>query len=467
MNNMQGKILIVDPIATNRIVLKVKLSASYYNVVQAGSIAEAQNQIEKSGADIVITANQFSDGNACDLINVLRDELKFTDIPVIAIDSENDPKVRVALLSMGVEAILSTPVDETLLLARLRSLTRTRASSSEWRFHEDTSRALGFAEEANVFQKTGRVTLVARDPSEHEVMRNQLMQIPSITVNRAPIGDALDYLASAPSHAAPDIFILIVTPENHQNILQLLATIRSNAQTRHCGVLIVQTEPDAEIGARALDLGANDLISFETSIDELTLRLDALLQHKQVGDQLRATVRSGLKAAVHDPLTGLHNRRYAMPQLNTIAKLSTQSDKPYAVMVADMDHFKRINDTYGHAAGDAVLVETANRLRENLRAVDLIARIGGEEFLIVLPGASLKSARTAARRLCDLISEKPFDLPTGHPPIQATISIGLTIGGAETTGEDTAHLLLDQADRALYRAKNQGRNCVQLNRPAA
>lgn len=123
---------------------------------------------------------------------------------------------------------------------------------------------------------------------------------------------------------------------------------------------------------------------------------------------MHGNVHNGLEAPVSDLLTGRHNRRYAKPQLDRIIEHANFTGDPFAVMIADMNHFKLINDSHGHALGDAVLVETAKRLGEILRAVDMIARIGGEEFLIVMPGAPLKDAQGAARRLCHLIGDKPF-----------------------------------------------------------
>jgi two-component system cell cycle response regulator len=192
-----------------------------------------------------------------------------------------------------------------------------------------------------------------------------------------------------------------------------------------------------------------------------------------VADQLRATVRTGLKAAVSDPLTGLHNRRYAMPHLARVAEHAAATGRSFAVMVADLDHFKQINDLYGHSAGDAVLVEAARRLRENLRGVDLVARIGGEEFLIVMPATPLSEARIAASRLCRKIGSEGFVVPGVKYPIEVTVSIGVTMGGMHNlkgvgTGSQDANTLLDAADKALYEAKMHGRNQVNMaTRPAA
>jgi len=228
---------------------------------------------------------------------------------------------------------------------------------------------------------------------------------------------------------------------------------------------MLQEHPDDEIAARALDLGADALMQSVFEPAEVTLRLKALLLRKRKNDQLRATVRTGLQAALSDQLTGLHNRRYALPHLARVAQRARQGGRGFAVMIADLDHFKRVNDVYGHAAGDAVLVQVAERLRENVRGIDMIARYGGEEFMIVLPGIDLPGARHAARRLCRLISDVPFGLPGGQQ-LSITISIGLAIGAAGAdNGDGTA--LIDEADRALYRAKTKGRNCVRLSRPAA
>jgi two-component system cell cycle response regulator len=134
-------------------------------------------------------------------------------------------------------------------------------------------------------------------------------------------------------------------------------------------------------------------------------------------------------------------------------------------MVADLDHFKRINDSLGHITGDAVLRAVAQRIRDRLRGEDMVARIGGEEFLIVMPDTDFAAALPAAERLCRAIADAPVLPGPDQPPVDVTISIGVAIGGGRTAG--TIHGLIEDADRALYRAKAQGRNTVDVVRPAA
>ncbi|MCK0121682.1 diguanylate cyclase [Loktanella sp. F6476L] len=217
----------------------------------------------------------------------------------------------------------------------------------------------------------------------------------------------------------------------------------------------------------ALDLGADDVITTSVASDELGIRCVALARRKRQQEQLRTTVRDGLKAAVTDPLTGLYNRRYATPYLTEIAKQSKKTGQEFAVMMIDIDHFKAINDTHGHAAGDAVLVELADRLRNNLRAIDLIARVGGEEFLVALPHSTPEQAQTAANRLCRLVNQKHFSVGANRHPLRVTISVGVAVGGVESTDIIGADDMCHQADGALYVAKSSGRDRVSLTHSAA
>jgi two-component system cell cycle response regulator len=150
-----------------------------------------------------------------------------------------------------------------------------------------------------------------------------------------------------------------------------------------------------------------------------------------------------------------------------IAKQSQKTGQELAVMMIEIDHFKAINDTHGHAAGDAVLVELAERLRNNLRAIDLIARVGGEEFLVALPHSTAEQAQTAANRLCRLVNQKHFYVGSKRSPLRVTISVGVAVGCAENTDIICADDMCHQADDALYIAKSSGRDRVSLAHSAA
>jgi two-component system, cell cycle response regulator len=465
---MHGKILLVDAIATNRILLRVKLAANHYDTAQADSLAEAMRAVTKSLPDMILCADVLPDGGPMRLMARLRKAGLAGKVPVIVLSSNDTQEQRLRLLAGGAEDVLQKTVNDQMLLARTRSVIRAYASASEWTLRDGTSRALGFAEPSAQFGPVQNVRIVSYDPKCIDLWRTA-----GKTMCGARMTTCLPSKAVINETAkdAPDAFVLVVEPGTGGDMLGLLATIRSHAATRHSAILVVLVETDDRLGAQMLDMGANDLMEFDRDPAELALRLKAQLARKHMSDALRDTVRSGIEAAVIDPLTGLHNRRYAMPHLARIADRAYKTAKPFAVMVADMDHFKRINDTFGHAAGDAVLIETATRLRENLRAVDLVARIGGEEFLIVMPGVGPANAKKAAQRLCRVIRCRGFEIPGRKDPISTTLSVGMTVfDPAQAPKQDVTHspeLLLDRADKALYGAKAQGRDRVTLSRPAA
>ena len=150
-----------------------------------------------------------------------------------------------------------------------------------------------------------------------------------------------------------------------------------------------------------------------------------------------------------------------------MAERARETGRQFAVMVLDLDRFKSINDTYGHAAGDAVLVEVARRLTSNLRGVDLIARIGGEEFLVALPDTTPEAAHATAERLRRMVGETPVPLPQRMGSTIVTLSIGMTVANSPAGDMRQVEELIGLADRALLGAKTQGRNLVTVARSAA
>ncbi len=467
---MQGRILIVDAIATNRIVLKVKLQKAYYEVSQTTTMDKARACIEKEAPDLVICGMELPDGGASELCRMIRDSGMAEAPPVLATANVHDHKERMKALRAGAFDVLYQPVNETLLLGRVRNLIRASNASAEWKLREDTCQALGFAEDTDEFARQGHCTLVCADPTMLQQAARDLQSNTRCKISTCGFVNIMEQVAH-PDTA--DVFVLILSQDicAAEKELAMIATLRANAKTRYTGILVVQTSENAQMGANALDLGADDLMSAGLDIAELALRSRAVMRRKQMGEQLRATVRTGLQAAVFDPLTGVYNRRYAMPYLDRVAARAETLGRQFAVLAMDLDHFKRVNDHFGHAAGDAVLIEAAGRLRAALRSIDMIARIGGEEFMAVLPNTDAHEAQRIAERICDDFACRPFIVPNVSQPIQATISIGMAIGGKRVTGGVhtcmDGHVVLAEADKALYSAKGQGRNQVTFARPAA
>jgi two-component system cell cycle response regulator len=245
-----------------------------------------------------------------------------------------------------------------------------------------------------------------------------------------------------------------------------MSELLSRNSTRNASFCIWATHAASGLSATAFDLGAHEVVDETMPTAELALRLHRLVARKRDGDRLRASVEDGLRMAIYDPLTGLHNRRYGMAQLAAIADRARATVNEFAVLVVDIDRFKAVNDRWGHSAGDAVLVEVARRLTQYLRPTDLLARIGGEEFLIALPATSLVDAQIIAQGLCRAVDGCAVDLANGTKA-EVTISIGMTTGGGGPADPVQISDLVAQADRALMHSKTHGRNQVTIVRRAA
>lgn len=237
-----------------------------------------------------------------------------------------------------------------------------------------------------------------------------------------------------------------------------VALLDSEVSRQHARLLL------AEGGVEVEDLGSTN----GTRVNGDLLQGPALLR---AGDRLevgghvfklvyldpleRAFHETMLDQSTRDPLTGLANRGSILVEFQNRFGLSLRYGRPLSIVVCDLDHFKRVNDTYGHGAGDFVLRSFGEQLLSSLREADLAGRIGGEEFVVVLPETDLSGARPFADRLCKAIAARPVSLPSG--PLVITCSLGIS---ERTTADLDAGQLLARADAALYKAKATGRNRV-------
>ncbi|MCU4654028.1 diguanylate cyclase [Roseibacterium sp. SDUM158016] len=456
---MTGRILVVDDVATNRIVMKVKLAAACYAVDQADSGAEALRLAATCRPDLILLDVLMPDMSGLEVCRRLKADPETADIPVILVTALSDRASKMAGLEAGADDFLTKPVDEVTLLARVRSLLRASDTVRELRERGDSSVGMGFAEAMAGFdtkERPGRIWLVAPGSKGAVVWKTALDDQVGGEVRVVPREIALTEIGVDDGEAA-DVFVISADLAHRNEGLRLLSDLRSRAATRHAATLMVLPDGDSERAAIALDLGASDILYEPVDTQELAIRIRAQLGRKRQADRLRASLRAGLELAVTDSLTGLHNRRYALFQLE---RMLARPGRGVAVMMLDLDHFKGINDRHGHAAGDHVLRLVARRLRAQLRSGDLLARIGGEEFLVALPDADRADAIECAERLRSSIADTPFDVDRDLPATRVTLSVGLALAAA-ASGESPGSLI-DRADRALYGAKSHGRDQVTL-----
>ncbi|MGL6209000.1 MAG: diguanylate cyclase, partial [Paracoccaceae bacterium] len=446
---MVGKILIVDDVSTNRIVFKVKLAAAGYAPLLAQDGASCIALAVRERPDMILLDLMLPDMSGIDVLAHLRADPVTRRIPVIMFSAGRDEGARLAALKAGADDFLTKPIDDQTLLARLRSFMRAGQSIDGLAWHKDRLELLGMAEAPAQFDVPGLVAIVTARP-ETAVLLRQALSACSSDHFTAMTEEQVFRDPRADCGEMPDVYLIEADLDHKGAGLRLMSELRSRSGSRDAAFCILNRQLQSDHAAIAFDLGANDLVDAAMQPDELALRLHTLLRRKRDEDRLRASVQDGLRLAMIDPLTGLHNRRYGVAQLAAIAERATVDGTDYAVMVADLDRFKSVNDKWGHAAGDAVLVEVARRLAANLRASDLLARIGGEEFLIALPAIALPEARVVAERLCKAIEEVPIVLSNGAR-LTVTISIGLAISdlALQVITADPVTQLVDRADRAL------------------
>ncbi len=218
--------------------------------------------------------------------------------------------------------------------------------------------------------------------------------------------------------------------------------------------------------SRVLEIGKEVFWSLIRASHEVAINLLAILSERLRGNNSAVRASQHLQQeyqryATLDALTGMYNRRWLSETMPRQVQRCVQDGKPVSLLMVDIDHFKKFNDTHGHAAGDFVLHTVAQRLKENVRPTDLVARYGGEEFTVVLPQADTATALQVAERLRGAIAAEQLVTADGKGLGTVTVSIGIaTLPGA---AETAVQALLERADQALYRAKNAGRNRCEID----
>ena len=449
---MTARILVVDDIEANVRLLEAKLTAEYYDV----SVAyDGMAALEKAAAelpDIILLDVMMPELDGFETCRRLKADPATRHIPVVLVTALDGRRDRLTGLDAGADDFLTKPIDDVTLLARVRSLTRMKLVIDELRQREASGRRMGVIEGVGARLGAGGGRIVIADDHERQAQRiaDELG-----TVHR-PVIEADPERALIAIGARADLLIVNIAAKSFDG-LRLAAQVRSDEATRHLPILAIIEPTERARIVKALELGVNDLLPRPIDPEEMSARVKTLIRHKRYTDFLRNNLDHSLELAVTDPLTGLHNRRYMSGQLGGLVRRAARGGEQVAALLIDIDHFKRINDSFGHDVGDDVLREFAVRLATNVRAVDLACRFGGEEFVVIMPDTGLEVAHRIAERLRLHVSGSPFRIAGVEDPLSVTISIGV----ACTSGTiDTPDALLKRADEAVYDAKAKGRNQV-------
>ena len=237
-----------------------------------------------------------------------------------------------------------------------------------------------------------------------------------------------------------------------------LLALRSDPQYRDSAILYLSLGQQTQHSP--LDLGADDCVSAQTNAAELVVRVKRLATRKRQRDTRQKTINALGERAYKDAVTQINNRWFADTFLARYDRDNTRNPRPMALLLLDVDHFKSFNDTHGHSAGDALLRHVAGILSKNVRHSDLLARFGGDEFIVALPNVARSNARRIGDRLRTAVADTPLGLEDG-PHLRPTASIGLAY--SSVSENKSSFDLKRDADAALYAAKQSGRNRLRLS----
>src|SRR5579863_5547697 len=417
---MTARILVVDDIEANVRLLEAKLTAEYYDVLSANDGPTALAVAAAEQPDIVLLDVMMPDLDGFEVCRRLKEDPVTRHIPVVLVTALDGRSDRIAGLEAGADEFLTKPIDDVLLFARVRSLTRMKLVIDELRQREASGRRIGVIAGAasRLGGGGGRVLIV----DDHERQAQRIYA--ELAIEHRPVVESDPEKAHLTARGPVDLIIVNTLSRNFDG-LRFAAQLRSDEATRHLPILGVVDPDDRQRLVKALELGFNDVLTRPIDPEELSARVKSQVRGKRYTDFLRNNLDHSLELAVTDQLTGLHNRRYMTGQLGALVNRASRGGDPVAALMIDIDHFKKINDSFGHDIGDDVLREFAVRLASNVRAIDLPCRYGGEEFMVIMPGTRLEDAERIAERIRRHVAGSPFRIPGGAEPLSVTISIGV------------------------------------------
>ena len=442
---MSARILVVDDLAPNVNLLQVKLQAEYYNVLTARSGYEALEVAEKERLDLILMDAMMPGMDGFEACKRIKNNPATWHVPVIMVTALEETKDRIRGLEAGADDFVTKPIDDFNIMARVRSLLRLKMVTDQLLSH--TGHSLSNSRELleTIEQQTGRILLLEDHDLHAEKVAKPLRERHQVIIEKDPAQ------AIRLAKSGIDTVIVSLVGETFDG-LRVCASLKFNEESRDIPILVIGDPEDETRFIRAYDIGINDTIMRPVEIQELKARVQTLLRRKFYADSLRENFNENLEMVVADPLTGLGNRRYFDRTVDPLFDELETKSTPFSIMVFDIDHFKRVNDILGHDMGDQILKEVAARLVTNMRAIDVVSRYGGEEFMIAMPNTKADKALIAADRVRSLIAGTPIFVD--GEALQITTSVGV----AEVEQGESLRDVFKRADDALYKAKESGRN---------
>jgi len=390
--------------------IKQKLSSTSFEITIIPNIAQIKPSFQKNTRCIIANLDNLNDKQIALLGSI--EEVR-SSLPLIFISEDNSIDARLKAVQVGGQAFITKPVDYTQLLQAIDSLTERQLIQKYRVLIVDDQKSLSDYY-ASILEEAGFEVMSVNHPQK------ELM--PALT------------------EFVPDLILLdLYMP--YCNGQDLAGIIRQMDNLLSVPLVFLSAESSTDLQLRAMSTGADAFLTKPVSPDDLLLTVQSRIKRGRAVHDL----------VTKDPLSGLLNRRESIRRLDEEISRSRRNGTPLSVAMLDLDHFKKINDSQGHAVGDWVIKFFARSMQKIFRESDIIGRHGGEEFVVIFPDTEPDAAQLACKRLKKYIKESEKDLPCPF-----TYSGGLAFVG----GDEDSHSVLERADMALYKAKEKGRNKV-------
>ena len=443
----RARLLVVDDDPQTARAFSALLRVEGYEVLAGTSGKDAISKARAHSPDLILLDVQLPDLDGYHATRMLKSDPATLGIPIILMTGLNDPGDKLKGLEAGADELLPKPVDRSELLVRIRSMLRLREYQEQLLNHSLSLTAEGASREDREKDGVGprSVLVFLEDMQERDLVAAGL-PADLYRVEMASSGD------DPQSFLRRETDVVVLDSSMPQ---EMLGALRS--KTENLPTLAAVPPDDPELRVRLLDWGVSELLVRPFDSREVSLRVARLLKQKTELTWLKEHYRTALSAASNDSMTKLSNHGYFRKFLELEVKRSRRKKHPTSLIMLDIDDFKRKNDNFGHATGDMILIETAERIRRSVREIDLAARYGGEEFAVVLPYTDRAGAAVVAERIRTAIASAGFSSTDSRPPFSVTASLGLAVCSDDAASPEE---LIRTADELLYRAKESGKNRV-------
>jgi len=446
-----GPVLVADPDTHSRTEMAALLRRGYL-VTEALDNLDKATVLDRAGqADLILLPVTDAGLTA---LKALRKSGTGWTVPILGYANGEIPeKQQLEWFRFGADDMVPVAFDGGMLLARAEGLVRYKRGNDRLQMAVS-----GFCD--------------ARKPRQHMRPATTWATLPMIDFDpsaaraapcRSQLPDA--DMVSDPDvllerlHIIPDALVHLRLRDPEQG-LQLIPQIRADAARQYLPLLVHVDEGAEHLARKALDLGASDVVVGDVKTDILRARLDACDRRRFSAAELQASILDQLRLTMVDPLSGLYNRRYVDRYGPAALVRSGKATQSFALIMLDIDRFKDINDRHGHACGDRVISVISRRISRAVRAEDIAARVGGEEFLVILPETDSKVAEAIANRIRHAISRTPVRMGIPGQAVDVTVSVGVSV--VEPGNPVSFSEALSMADRALYQSKTAGRDRTSL-----